>query len=88
MLGWPLDPDTDAEGPAVARVRPFLGRLRRVFPRVPIVPYDERDTSREASAALYASGQWKAVRRDKGRLDAAAACVLLARYLDEEPIQP
>jgi putative holliday junction resolvase len=82
LVGWPLGPG-DTEGPAVARVRPSLGRLRRAFPDVPVEPYDERDTSREAAAALHAAGRWRAVRRDRGRLDAAAACVLLEHYLEE-----
>ena len=82
VLGWPLN-DDDAEGPAVERVRPFLGRLRNAFPGLPVVTFDERDTSREAAAALHAAGRRKAVRRNKGLLDAAAACVLLERYLEE-----
>ena len=82
VIGWPLEPDS-AEGPAVARVRPYLGRLRNAFPDVPVEPFDERDTSREAAAAMHTAGRWKAVRRDKGRLDAAAACVLLERFLEE-----
>ena len=82
IVGWPLG-HAGTEGQAVARVRPYLSRLRNAFPDVPVESFDERDTSREAASAMHAAGRWKAVRRDKGRLDAAAACVLLERFLEE-----
>lgn len=82
VLGWPLEPD-GTEGPAVARVRPFYNRLRRTFPRVAIVPWDERGSSRRAAEVLRAAGVRKKERAAKGRLDRAAAAVILQEYLDE-----
>lgn len=84
VVGWPLDGDGDgAEGAAVARVKPFVGRLRRVVPGVAVEMQDERDSSRRAVAALVAAGVPRGARRDKGRVDAAAAVVILTDWLEE-----
>ena len=80
VVGWPLDAD-GAEGKAVARVVPFFNRLRKAFRAAEVVAVDERLSSREASERLYAAGAWAKVRRDKGLIDAEAACVLLEDYL-------
>jgi putative Holliday junction resolvase len=81
-VGWPLDED-GAEGAAVARIRPFLGRLRKLLPGVRVEVQDETGSSRRAMDALVRSGVKREGRREKGRLDAAAACVILEDYLRE-----
>ena len=84
VVGWPLTPEGE-EGPATERVRPFFNRLRNAFPGVEVVPWDERFSSARAKEAIRAAGAgWKA-RRDKGRVDRAAAAVVLQEYLDEQP---
>lgn len=79
-VGWPLETD-GSEGKAVARVVPFFNRLKKAFPKAEVVAVDERLSSREAQERLHAAGAWGTVRRDKGVLDAEAACVLLEDYL-------
>ena len=81
-VGWPLDAD-GSEGAAVDRVRPFLGRLKKALPGVRVDVQDETDSSRRALDALVASGARHGARREKGRIDAAAACVILEDYLRE-----
>ncbi len=81
-LGWPLEPD-GAEGSAVERVRSFEGRLKKALPHVSIVRIDERYSSAHASTRLHEAGASRRVRRDKGLVDAAAACVILEDYLRE-----
>ena len=81
VVGWPLTDDGD-EGAAVDRVRPFLGRLRKAAPDAEVVLQDERDSSRRAVEDLVAAGVPKQRRREKGILDAAAACVILQDWLD------
>ena len=83
VVGWPLT-DDGAEGAAVDRVRPFLGRLKKAAPSAEVVVQDERDSSRRALADLVAAGVPKGKRRQKGTLDAAAACVILQDWLDEQ----
>ena len=84
VVGWPVL-DDGTEGAAVDRVRPFLGRLRKAAPDAEIVLQDERDSSRRAMAELVEAGAGRRRRRDKATLDAAAACVILQDWLDEQP---
>ncbi|NNF56727.1 MAG: Holliday junction resolvase RuvX [Rhodothermaceae bacterium] len=82
VVGWPLLED-GTEGKATRRVEPFVGRLRNVLPGVVVVKQDERYTSQRAAEALVVAGVRKKARREKGRLDAAAATLILQDYLDE-----
>lgn len=82
VVGWPLD-DGEVHAVATARVGPFVGRLRKSLPGVPVHLQDERDSSRRAVEALLASGRGRKARREKGRVDAAAAVVILTDWLAE-----
>ena len=81
VLGWPLEPD-GSEGAAVERVRRFQIEVEAVLPGIPITRQDERYSSEEAKSRLYAAGRWAETRRDRGRIDAEAACVLLEDFLE------
>ncbi len=82
VMGWPLTEDGD-EGEAVRRVEPYFGRLNNALRGVQIVRQDERHTSRRAVQTLVEAGIRKKARREKGRLDAAAAVLILQDYLEE-----
>ncbi len=84
VVGWPLTPDGE-EGAATERVRPYFNRLRNAFPGVEVVRWDERFSSARAKEAIRAAGAGRKARRDKGRVDRAAAAVVLQEYLDEQP---
>ncbi len=81
-VGWPLEAD-GSEGAAIDRIRPFLGRLRKALPGVRVDLQDETGSSERAMDALVDAGTRRGARREKGRLDAAAACVILEDYLRE-----
>lgn len=83
VVGWPLTPDGE-EGAAVERVRPYLNRLRNAFPGTEVIAWDERYSSARAKEAIRASGAGRKARRDKARVDQAAAAVVLQEYLDEQ----
>ncbi len=83
VVGWPVL-DDGTEGAAVDRIRPFLGRLKKAAPGAEVVLQDERDSSRRAMAGLVEAGAKRGRRRDKATLDAAAACVILQDWLDEQ----
>ena len=82
VVGWPLT-ESGEEGKATRRVEPYLGRLKNTLRDVKVVRQDERHTSRRAAEALVVAGVRKKARRQKGRLDAAAAVLILQDYLDD-----
>ena len=62
-------------------ITPFVNRLKKVLADVPIVMYDERFTSTIAHKAMIDGGMKKSDRRDKSRVDAIAATIILNDYL-------
>lgn len=82
VVGWPLTPEGE-EGAATKRVQPFINRLRNALPGVEIVAWDERFSSMRAKEAIRAAGVGRKARRDRARVDRAAAAIILQEYLDE-----
>ena len=62
-------------------ITPFVNRLKKELPDVPVVMYDERFTSTIAHQAMIDGGMKKSDRRDKSRVDAIAATIILNDYL-------
>ena len=62
-------------------ITPFVNRLKKELPDVPVVMYDERFTSAIAHQAMIDGGMKKSDRRDKSRVDAIAATIILNDYL-------
>ena len=83
VVGWPLDA-AGGEGAAVDRIRPFVGRLKKALPGARVELQDETLSSRRAMAELVAADVSRKRRRQRGTLDAAAACVILQDWLDEQ----
>ncbi len=63
---------------------PALGRLRKAFPEMNFVMYDERFTSVIAHRAMLESGMKKSDRRKKGTADVMAACIILNDYIESQ----
>lgn len=82
VVGWPLEED-GTEGASIDRIRPFLGRMRKLLPGVAVEVQDETGSSRRGLDALVAAGTRRSARREKGRIDAAAACIILEDFLRE-----
>lgn len=83
VIGWPLTLEGE-EGDATAFVASFIKRLRKELPGVPVVKQDERFTSEMAKDAIRAAGAKRKARRNKERVDAAAAAIILQQYLEEQ----
>jgi putative Holliday junction resolvase len=83
VVGMPRRHD---EGPSEAEtmVESYLKKLRGRFPDIPVHVVDEFLSSREAVGILVRSGVPKHKRREKGRIDQAAASVILQRYLESK----
>ncbi len=62
-------------------LNPFLARLKREIPGVPVEMYDERFTSSIAHRSMIDGGMKKMDRRDKDIVDTIAATIILNDYL-------
>ncbi len=63
-------------------IEPFLGRLRKALPEIPVELADERFTSVLAHQAMLDGGLRKMARRDKALVDEISACIILQTYLE------
>lgn len=85
VVGWPLLPSGE-EGAATERVAAFIEALEAAFPGVQIVRRDERHTSEMAKDAIREVGERRRGEPlfSEGRVDAAAAALILQDWLDAE----
>lgn len=81
VVGWPLTEEGTAKD-ATEMVQSYVDRIRDTLGAVPVVREDERYTSEIAKDLLRRAGVSQPGRYDKGRVDAAAAAVILQGYLD------
>jgi len=84
VVGWPLTPQGNRTH-ATGLVEDYVKKLREVFPDIEMHMIDERFSSRDARRILVESGVPKKKRREKGRVDQAAAAYLLQQYLESNP---
>ena len=68
-----------------ARVREFTGRLKKVFPDLDVVFWDERFTSVMAHQAMIESGISRKRRQDKALVDEISATIILQSYMERNP---
>lgn len=81
VVGWPLTEEGAAEE-ATEMVASYVERIYEAIGEVQVVREDERYTSEIAKDLLRRAGVSQPGRYDKGRVDAAAAAVILQGYLD------
>lgn len=62
-------------------ITPFVNRLRKELPDMPVIFWDERFTSSIAHRAMIDGGLPKMARRDKATVDRMAATIILNDYL-------
>lgn len=82
VLGWPID-DAGRCYPVAAAIRRFGNRLR-VRSGLPVYVVDERLSSEQATERL----DRRTIERDKGRIDAMAAAVILDGFFSEDAPRP
>lgn len=82
VVGWPLTPE-GGEGRAIKMVKHFLKKLRKRLPDIEIIKYDERFSTKQATAVMEEAGVPKMKRKDTFRKNRAAAAVILQEYLKE-----
>ncbi len=63
-------------------IEPFVRRLQKEMPDMPLEYQDERFTSKMAMSAMIEGGVKKSDRRDKALVDRVSASIILQSYLD------
>lgn len=66
----------------MCRIEPFVNRLRKLLPEIPVEYHDERFTSVLAHQAILASGIGKMARRNKELVDEVSATIILQSYME------
>ncbi len=64
------------------RITPFVNRLRKLLPNVPVEYVDERFTSVLAHRAMIDGGLHKKARQNKALVDEISATIILQSYMD------
>jgi putative Holliday junction resolvase len=81
VTGYPLG-DKGEVNRMTSVIDRFIVELKEAFPGIPVETFDEHRSSRTAVKILAASGASRKKRNEKGRLDTAAACLILQGWLD------
>jgi len=81
VVGMPYAPDGGA-GSMAQQVLSFI-ELLQSWTTVPIVTWDESNSSTTAEAILSVGGMKRKQRRSKGSIDVMAARVMLQEFLDQ-----
>jgi len=82
VIGWPLEED-GSHGKMIQLVTEYINRIKKRLPGVEIVRRDERHSS-ERAKELIRTGERPSMRKTgRGRIDTAAAGIILQEYLDE-----
>ena len=68
----------------MCRITPFVNRLRKLLPDIPIEFHDERFTSVLAHRAILDSGIGKMARRNKELVDEISATIILQSYMESK----
>ena len=64
------------------RIQPFVNRLRKVLPGVPVELFDERFTSVMAHRVMLESGMGRKARQNKALVDEISACIILQGWME------
>lgn len=66
---------------------PFVKRLKKAFPHIPVMRYDERFTSRMAFQTMIDAGLGRKRRQDKALVDTISATLILQSFLEHQKKQ-
>jgi putative Holliday junction resolvase len=80
IVGQPKQMDnSDSESEAL--MLPFIQKIEKLFPQIPIKRIDERFTSKMAFQTMIDSGMKKKQRRNKAMVDEISATIILQSFL-------
>ena len=81
VIGYPVQMN-NKPSESVKYIDPFIRKLEKRFPDIPVHLADERFTSRIAFQSIIDGGVSKKGRRDKGMVDRISAAIILQSFLD------
>ena len=84
VVGWPLTPQGESTD-ATQLTIDYINLLKKKFGGIKIYTMDERFSSREAQKLMAKAGVPKKKRQEKGRVDQAAAALILQQFLEAHP---
>ncbi len=64
------------------RIEPFVNRLKKLLPEIPVEYVDERFTSVLAHRTMIDAGLKKKDRQNKALVDEISACIILQTYME------
>jgi putative Holliday junction resolvase len=83
VIGLPKQMNNEVSD-SEALIRPFLDKLEKKYPNIPIERVDERFTSRMAFQTMIDSGLKKKQRQNKALIDEISATIILQSYLSKK----
>lgn len=83
VVGMPLQMN-NTPSEAVKYTEPFIKKLEREFPSIPVKIADERFTSKLAGRALIDGGAGRKKRQDKALVDKISAVIILQSFLERD----
>lgn len=86
VVGLPRQMD-NTFSESMVYIKPFLARLAKLFPQIPVEAYDERFTSQLAQRAIIDGGVKKMDRRDKSLVDMVSATIILQSYMQSKELR-
>lgn len=84
VVGWPLTPQ-DVPTHSTQLAGDFIRYLNKNYNDLPVYKMDERYSSKHAMEYMKEAGVPKGKRHKKGRLDQAAAALILQHFLEAHP---
>jgi putative holliday junction resolvase len=82
VIGYPVTLNNKASE-SVKYIKPFIKKLKKLFPGIPVTRVDERFTSGMALKTMIEGGVKKRDRRDKSMVDRISASIILQSFLDK-----
>ncbi|MBR8537608.1 Holliday junction resolvase RuvX [Carboxylicivirga sediminis] len=85
VMGYPTQ-TTGEVSESMKYIEPFVNRLKKNFPELPVEWVDERFTSKIAFQAMIDGGLKKKARQNKALIDKVSATIILQTYLEQKHI--
>lgn len=86
IVGYPRQ-NNGSDSENMRRITPFVNRLRKLLPEMPIEFFDERFTSVLAHRAMLEGGLHKKARQNKALVDEISATIILQGWMESRRSQ-